>query len=91
MSSSSTPQIENINPETAPGVELSSQEKILVGCVLDLFQGKPSKEKLQLWTEDATFEDPITIAKGRAKYEPQWVCRLSSQFPSHQIASTDMR
>merc|ERR1712000_23755 len=70
--STSTPQIENTNPATAPGVELSSQQKTLVGCVLDLFQGKPSKEKLQLWDDNATFEDPITVAKGRAKYEPQW-------------------
>ena len=70
--STSAPQIENTNINTAPGVELSSQQKTLVGCVLDLFQGKPSKEKLQLWHDDATFEDPITVAKGRKKYEPQW-------------------
>jgi hypothetical protein len=71
--STSNIQIENTNPQTAPGVELSSQQKTLVGCVLDLFQGKPSKEKLQLWTDEATFEDPITVAQGRKKYEPQWV------------------
>lgn len=71
--SSSNIKIENTNPTTAPGVELSSQQKTLVGCVLDLFQGKPSKEKLQLWTDEATFEDPITVATGRKKYEPQWV------------------
>ena len=37
-----------------------------------LFAGRPSLKKLSLWADDATFEDPITIATGRAKYEPQW-------------------
>jgi hypothetical protein len=77
--SSSNVQIENTNPQTAPSVELSSQQKTLVGCVLDLFQGKPSKEKLQLWTDEATFEDPITVAQGRKKYEPQWVCTFHAR------------
>jgi hypothetical protein len=76
--STSNVQIENTSPETASGVELSSQQKTLVGCVLDLFQGKPSKEKLQLWTDEATFEDPITVAQGRKRYEPQWVSFFST-------------
>ena len=25
-----------------------------------------------MWDDNATFEDPITVAVGRAKYEPQW-------------------
>lgn len=25
-----------------------------------------------MWDDNAVFEDPITIAAGRAKYEPQW-------------------
>ena len=74
----STPNIENTNISTAPGVELSSQQKTIVGSVLDLFAGRPSLEKLQLWSDDATFEDPITIAKGRKQYEPQWVKFLVS-------------
>lgn len=74
--SASNVQIENSNPTTAPGVGLSAEQKTLVGSVLDLFQGKPSKEMLQLWTDEATFEDPITVAQGRKKYEPQWVCRI---------------
>lgn len=75
MSSSNIP-IENTNISTATGVELSSQQKTIVGSVLDLFAGRPSLEKLQLWTDEAVFEDPITIARGRKQFEPQWV-RLS--------------
>jgi hypothetical protein len=33
-------------------------------------------KKLQLWDDNATFEDPLTIAKGRERYEPQWVLLL---------------
>lgn len=65
-------KIENTNINTAPGVELSSHQKTIVGSVLDLFAGRPSLAKLQLWKDDATFSDNITIAEGRAKYEPQW-------------------
>lgn len=65
-------KIENTNIQTAPGVTLTDSQKTLVGCVLDLFAGRPSLPKLQLWKDDAIFEDPITIAKGRKQYEPQW-------------------
>jgi hypothetical protein len=58
----------------APGVELTSQQKTLVSSVLDLFAGRPSLAKLQLWKDDAVFSDPITVAKGRKEFEPQWVC-----------------
>ena len=40
--------------------------------LLQLFAGRPSLKKLQLWADDGTFEDPITVAQGRKKYEPQW-------------------
>jgi hypothetical protein len=65
-------KVENTNINTAPGVDLSSTQKTLLGSVLDLFAGRPSLAKLQLWTDDATFIDPITIAEGRKQYEPQW-------------------
>ena len=38
-----------------------------------LFAGRPSLKKLQLWADDGVFEDPITTAQGRKQYEPQWV------------------
>jgi hypothetical protein len=73
MSSNSDLKIENTNIKTASGVDLSSQQKTIIGSVLDLFAGRPSLEKLQLWTDEAVFEDPITVAKGRKQFEPQWV------------------
>jgi len=91
MSNSNVP-IENTNINTASGVELSSQQKTIVGSVLDLFAGRPSLEKLQLWTDDATFEDPITKATGRKQYEAQWY-GLQSAFSEierlhHQVTSS---
>jgi len=61
--------------KTATGVELSNEQRTLVSSVLDLFAGRPSLAKLQLWKDDAVFSDPITVAKGRKEFEPQWVCR----------------
>ena len=37
-----------------------------------LFSGRPSVKKLSLWTDDATFTDPLTIAEGRKQYSAQW-------------------
>jgi len=58
--------------KTAAGVSLNDQQKIIVGSVLDLFAGRPSLKKLQLWTDNAKFQDPITHAEGRKQYEAQW-------------------
>lgn len=65
-------KIENTNVKTAPGVELSESQKTLVGSILDLFAGRPSLAKLDLWKDDATFRDPITTATGRKEFAPQW-------------------
>ncbi|PSK60765.1 SnoaL-like domain-containing protein 3 [Elsinoe australis] len=72
MSAPSDLKIENTNINTGPGVNLSSEQKTIVGSVLDLFAGRPSLAKMQLWADDGEFIDPLTIAKGRAKYEAQW-------------------
>lgn len=72
QSGSSNLSIENTDIHTAPGVSLSPQQQTIVGSVLDLFAGRPSLKKLALWRDDATFEDPITIATGREKYQAQW-------------------
>lgn len=81
--------IENTNINTAPGVDLSSEQKTIVGSVLDLFAGRPSLEKLSLWSDDGVFEDPITIANGRKQYEAQWVRFFHFLFGGMNIASTD--
>ncbi|TVY82658.1 hypothetical protein LSUE1_G004510 [Lachnellula suecica] len=73
--------IQSTDVKTAAGVNLSSQQKVLVGSVLDLFKGQPSLKKLQLWTDEATFSDPITKAEGRKQYQAQWY-GLQSAFSS---------
>lgn len=60
--------VETTSIPTAAGVSLTSQQKVLTGCVLDLFAGRPSLRKLSLWTDDASFVDPLTIAEGRKQY-----------------------
>lgn len=91
MSTPSDLKIENTNIKTAPSVSLSSHQQTLVGSVLDLFAGRPSLAKLQLWADDAVFEDPITVAKGRKQFEPQWY-GLQSAFSEierlhHEVTS----
>jgi hypothetical protein len=76
-------KLENTDVKTAPGVDLSSEQRTLVASVLDLFAGRPSLAKLQLWKDDAVFSDPITVAKGRKEFEPQWVS-LDILSTSHQ-------
>ena len=66
--------------KTATGVELSNEQRTIVSSVLDLFAGRPSLAKLQLWKDDAVFSDPITVAKGRKEFEPQWVCCIVMQY-----------
>jgi len=74
MSTSSTNdyEIESTDIPTVTGVTLNEQQKVIVGSVLDLFAGKPTLKKLSLWTEDATFKDPLTQAEGRKQYSAQW-------------------
>ena len=91
MASTSDLTIENKNINTAPGVDLSPHQKTLIGSVLDLFAGRPSLAKLQLWTDDGEFQDPIAIAKGRKEFEAQWY-GLQTAFSEierlhHQVTS----
>ncbi|QSZ28881.1 hypothetical protein DSL72_003386 [Monilinia vaccinii-corymbosi] len=64
--------IENTQIRTRAGVDLSEEQKVIVGSVLDLFAGRPSLPKLSLWTDTATFSDPITKAEGRKQFAAQW-------------------
>ena len=51
---------------------LDQHQSIITNSILDLFGGFPSKRKLALWTDDASFHDPLTMAEGRKQYEAQW-------------------
>ncbi|EAT86415.2 hypothetical protein SNOG_06584 [Parastagonospora nodorum SN15] len=72
MSTSQDLNLDTKHVTTAPGIKLSEQQETIVGSVLDLFAGKPSLQKLALWRDDATFNDPLTSAKGREQYSAQW-------------------
>ncbi|PQE22147.1 proteophosphoglycan ppg4 protein [Rutstroemia sp. NJR-2017a BBW] len=83
--------IENTNISTAAGVNLSERQRVVVGSVLDLFAGRPSLKKLSLWSDTATFADPLTIAEGRKQYAAQWY-GLQAAFSSierlkHEVVS----
>ncbi|KLU90429.1 hypothetical protein MAPG_10283 [Magnaporthiopsis poae ATCC 64411] len=64
--------IRNTAINGAPGVQLSPHQKLVIGSVLDLFEGNPTLAHFRLWSPDAVFEDPITRAVGEAKYKAQW-------------------
>ncbi|KAK3497213.1 uncharacterized protein B0T23DRAFT_426348 [Neurospora hispaniola] len=76
----------------APGVDLTPYNKILVGAVLDLFEGKPTLKHLSLWNPDATFVDPITTAQGYNRYAAQWYALAQVLGPvkiqSHEVVSS---
>lgn len=74
---SDTPSFESIGVchttiHTASGIDLSPHQKLLVGSVLDLFEGNPTLKHLSLWSRTATFTDPITIATGFDRFAAQW-------------------
>ncbi|TDZ27717.1 hypothetical protein C8035_v009476 [Colletotrichum spinosum] len=76
-SGSDAPSFESIGVKNTDivqksGVSLSSQQKVLVGSVLDLFEGNPTLKHLSLWSKNATFQDNITVATGFDKYAAQW-------------------
>ncbi|KAH8648494.1 hypothetical protein BX600DRAFT_442783 [Xylariales sp. PMI_506] len=65
-------EIKNTSINEAPGVKLSDQQKILVGSILDLFEGNPTLKHLSHWSRDATFADPLTNAVGYDRFAAQW-------------------
>ncbi|KAK3938075.1 hypothetical protein QBC46DRAFT_391115 [Diplogelasinospora grovesii] len=64
--------IKNRNLNVPSGLHLSEHQQVLVGSVLDLFEGCPSLKHLGLWQKEGTFTDNITIAQGYDKYAAQW-------------------
>ncbi|KAI1391755.1 uncharacterized protein F4822DRAFT_424976 [Hypoxylon trugodes] len=78
--------IKNTTINEDAGVELSSHQKVLVGSVLDLFEGNPTLKHLSLWSPNGTFTDPITIATGYNKFAAQWY-GLPALFNPIQIQS----
>lgn len=65
-------QVETVELKLAPGVKLDGHLKQVVGSVLDLFQGKASKQRLAYWREDSVFEDYMNKAVGKKEVEGHW-------------------
>ncbi|KEF54174.1 uncharacterized protein A1O9_09969 [Exophiala aquamarina CBS 119918] len=63
---------------------LDKQQSLLTNSILDLFAGYPTKRKLALWADDASFHDPLTIAEGRKQYEAQFYGLKASMSEIHQ-------
>ncbi|KAK8109477.1 hypothetical protein PG999_007614 [Apiospora kogelbergensis] len=78
--------MKNTNISEGPGVKLNDQQKLVVGSVLDLFEGNPTLKHLSLWKRDATFADPLSSAEGFDRYAAQWY-GLASLFRPIQIQS----
>ncbi|KAM6524221.1 hypothetical protein FSOLCH5_004823 [Fusarium solani] len=84
--------ITNTDIRKAAGVQLTPHQEVLVGSVLDLFEGRPSLRHLSLWTPTATFHDPITNAVGFDKFAAQWYGLVALFSPitiqSHEVTSS---
>ncbi|KAI1506009.1 hypothetical protein F5X99DRAFT_404557 [Biscogniauxia marginata] len=81
-----SPSIKNTAINENPGVKLSPQQRVIVGSVLDLFEGNPTLRHLSLWSRNATFTDPLTIAQGYDRFAAQWY-GLPALFSPIQIQS----
>ncbi|KZT50590.1 hypothetical protein CALCODRAFT_504557 [Calocera cornea HHB12733] len=57
---------------TLPGVDLTDLQRAHVGCVLDLFQAKPTLDKLDMFAEDGIYEDAFATARGREEIGGQF-------------------
>ncbi|RSL95328.1 hypothetical protein CDV31_013931 [Fusarium ambrosium] len=84
--------ITNTDIRKAAGVQLTPHQEVLIGSVLDLFEGHPSLRHLSLWTPTATFHDPITNAIGFDKFAAQWYGLVALFSPitiqSHEVTSS---
>ncbi|PWN48260.1 hypothetical protein IE53DRAFT_370776 [Violaceomyces palustris] len=60
-------------PHPSCTIQLDQRSKTLIQDSQDLFCAKPSREIFhRSWNPQATFEDPICIAKGFREYAAQW-------------------
>lgn len=84
--------ITNTDIRKAAGVQLTPHQEVLVGSVLDLFEGRPSLRHLSLWNPTATFHDPISNAVGFGKFAAQWYGLVALFSPitiqSHEVTSS---
>ncbi|KAK5991917.1 hypothetical protein PT974_05307 [Cladobotryum mycophilum] len=93
MESFETLRIKNTNVNQAADVSLSPRQQILVGSVLDLFEGHPTLGKLALWNPAGLFKDPLAYAEGYDRFAAQWYGLAALFGPihiqSHQVTSAE--
>ncbi|KAA8894348.1 hypothetical protein FN846DRAFT_763780, partial [Sphaerosporella brunnea] len=69
-----TGQVESVEIQVAPGLELKGHQRQIVAAVLDLLQGKVTRQKMSrnFWALDAVFEDKMKKAVGIDEVDAQW-------------------
>jgi hypothetical protein len=69
-----TGQVESVEIRVAPGVQLAGHARQIVAAVLDLLQGKVTRQKMsrKFWAQDAVFEDNMKKAVGIEEVDAQW-------------------
>jgi len=83
--------IHNLNINASPSVTLSAHERLLVGSILDLYEGKGSLKHLSLWSPHACLTNPGGIIKGHREQVAAWYAHAtwheSNQIQSHLVTS----
>ncbi|KAM5383800.1 hypothetical protein ACJZ2D_001789 [Fusarium nematophilum] len=84
--------IHNVNTTAAPGVALSDHERLLVGSILDLYEGRGTLRHLSLWSQHAYHANPPGIMTGHRRIVAAWYAHAasleSSHIQSHMVQST---
>ncbi|KAM5362857.1 hypothetical protein ACJZ2D_012306 [Fusarium nematophilum] len=83
--------IHNTNINASPGVTLTDHARLLVGSILDLYEGKGSLKHLSLWSPQAYHTNPGGIIKGHRENVAAWYAHAtwceSIQIQSHLVTS----
>ncbi|KAH6867597.1 hypothetical protein B0T10DRAFT_370301, partial [Thelonectria olida] len=83
--------IHNVAINESPGVTLSDHERLLVGSILDLYEGKGSAKHLSLWSPRVYHACPGGILKGHRENLAIWYVHAtwceSIQIQSHMVTS----
>ncbi len=83
-------EIVNTDINTAPGVELTPTQKKHVGVVLDFFQAKPYLGKLNLFAENAVYEDAFASCNNRKEIgEYTWARNADGREYTDEILQGD--
>jgi hypothetical protein len=67
--------------QNGPEVQLTENRQQLVKDSLELFSSRPNLDIFRRWwRDDATFEDPLSVAEGFKQYAAQWFA-MHKAFP----------